>query len=306
MTARRLSVQLPHASSGPKANETSASTARGVEVRITGRTIVPAVNAERHPKRLYGHRGAPAECPENTLPSFSRALELGVDALETDVHLTQDEHVVVAHDPDGRRMADTPREIRNSRLDELYTWDFGFGYLDESGARPFLGKGVGIVLFDELLEAFPHTTLNVDLKARDRRLVDKVVQTLKRRGDEERVLLASFDSDVLAWVRDAGYHGPIGLGRRELARLVSVPEKLLRRLPSFARGHAAQVPVRYGPVRFDNERFVEKCHRLGLRVDFWTINDPAEAERLLRLGADGIMTDDPRRLRPVFEALRAR
>lgn len=262
------------------------------------------MNAERHPKRLYGHRGAPAECPENTLPSFSRAVELGVDALETDVHLTQDEHVVVAHDPDGRRMADTPREIRNSRLEELYTWDFGFGFLDESGERPFLGTGVGILLFDELLDAFPNLPLNVDLKARDRRLVDKVVKTLQARGEEERVLLASFDSDVLQWVRDAGYKGPVGLGRKEIARLLSVPEKVLRRLPFITSRQAVQVPVRYGPLRFDTERFISKCHRLGLRVDFWTINDPAEAERLLALGADGIMTDDPRRLRSVFDALR--
>lgn len=275
-------------------------------MRITERTIVPAVNAERHPKRLYGHRGAPAECPENTLPSFSRAIELGVDALETDVHLTQDEHVVVAHDPDGRRMADTPREIRNTRLEDLYTWDFGFGFVDEKGARPFLGQGVGILLFDELLDAFPNVPLNVDLKARDRRLVDKVVKTLRDRGEEERVLLASFDSDVLEWVHDAGYKGPIGLGRRELARLLTVPEKLLQRLPTLSWRKAAQVPVRYGPLRFDTERFIGRCHRLGLRVDFWTINDPVEAERLLSLGADGIMTDDPRRIRPVFDALRLR
>lgn len=259
--------------------------------------------------RLYGHRGAPAECPENTMPSFLRALELGADAIETDVHLSHDERVVVAHDPDGRRMADTPREIRNTRLEELLTWDLGFGFLDDAGARPWLGQGVGFVLFEELLEATAGVPLNVDVKARDRRLVRALVKLVEGRGEEERVLLTSFDSDVLGWVRDAGYKGPIGLGRKELARLVSVPETVLRRLPPFARGsasraQAAQVPVRYGPLRFDNERFLEKCHRLGLRVDYWTVNDPDEAERLLALGADGIMTDDPRRLAPVFERRR--
>ncbi len=260
------------------------------------------MNAHRHPPRLYGHRGAPAECPENTLPSFLRALELGVSAIETDVHLTQDEHVVVAHDPDGRRMADTPREIRNSRLEELGTWDLGFGFVDESGARPWLGQGVGVMLFEELLELTRDLPLNVDLKARDRRLVREVLRLIERHDAQARVLLASFDSDVLEWVRDAGYPGPLGLGRRELARLVSVPERLLRRLPAFARGNAAQVPVRYGPLRFDSERFLGKCHRLGLRVDFWTINDAEEAARLLALGADGVMTDDPRAIMPVFRA----
>ncbi len=51
---------------------------------------------------------------------------------------------------------------------------------------------------------------------------------------------------------------------------------------------------------------VARCHRLGLRLDFWTINDPAEARRLLALGADGIMTDDPRVIAPVFAELRPR
>lgn len=238
------------------------------------------------------------------MPSFLRALEHGVDAIETDVHLSHDEHVVVAHDPDGRRMADSPREIRMLRLADLTTWDLGFGYLDEQGARPWLDKGVGIVLFEELLELGDEVFLNVDLKARDRRLVSKVVNLIEQRRASDRVLLASFDSDVLSWVKDTGYKGPIGMGRREMARLLSLPEALLRRLPQVVGGSAAQVPLRYGPLRFDNARFIEKCHRLGLRVDFWTVDEPEEAERLLDLGADGIMTDDPARIAPVFERRR--
>jgi len=56
-----------------------------------------------HARRLYAHRGASAECPENTMPAFERAVEIGVDALEMDVHVTRDDHLVVVHDPTGMR-----------------------------------------------------------------------------------------------------------------------------------------------------------------------------------------------------------
>ena len=57
-----------------------------------------------HARRLYAHRGASAERPENTMPAFERAIEVGVDAIETDVHLTRDGHLIVAHDETAARM----------------------------------------------------------------------------------------------------------------------------------------------------------------------------------------------------------
>ena len=61
-----------------------------------------------HSRRLYAHRGASAERPENTIPAFERAIEIGVDALETDVHLTRDGALIVVHDDNASRMAAVP------------------------------------------------------------------------------------------------------------------------------------------------------------------------------------------------------
>ena len=58
--------------------------------------------------------------------------------------------------------------------------------------------------------------------------------------------------------------------------------------------------MRHGSVRFDRRAFVERCHALGVAVDYWVINDVEEGRRLLALGADGLMSDDPARLRPLF------
>ena len=81
---------------------------------------------------------------------------------------------------------------------------------------------------------------------------------------------------------------------------MALPAVLWRQLP--LTGTAAQVPCRQGPFRFDRAAFVAKCHSLGLRVDFWVVDDRVEAERLLALGADGIMTNDPAALQPLFHA----
>jgi glycerophosphoryl diester phosphodiesterase len=83
-----------------------------------------------------------------------------------------------------------------------------------------------------------------------------------------------------------------------VATRLSLPALLWRQLPFT--GSAAQVPTHQGFLRFDRTAFIAKCHAIGLRVDFWTIDDPAEAQRLITLGADGIMTNDPAAIRPVI------
>jgi len=84
-----------------------------------------------------------------------------------------------------------------------------------------------------------------------------------------------------------------------VASLFALPAVVWRQLP--ATGTAAQIPTHAGPLRFDRSAFIAKCHLLGLRVDFWTIDDREEAARLLALGADGIMTNDPAAIRPAFD-----
>ena len=241
---------------------------------------------------LFAHRGAAIERPENTMVSFQRALEHGAFALETDVHMTRDGHIVVSHDADGRRMAGEERSIRASTLAEVKRWDLGRGFVDATGERPFAGQGVRMPTLEELLVAFPAVALNIDMKQTTPSMVKPMLALLEKHGAPSRVLLASFSSRTLREVRASGYVGTTELGRDKVLRLRVLPRMLLR----YAALHnvRAQLPVRQGPLRFDDRAFIEKCHALGVKVDFWTINDVTEARRLLELGADGIMSDDPR------------
>jgi glycerophosphoryl diester phosphodiesterase len=253
--------------------------------------------------RIYAHRGAAVELPENTMGAFVRALEHGADALEMDVHMTKDGHLVVSHDPTGKRMCGVDARIRDCRLDEVKSWDAGRNFTSDDGARPFAGEGFTIPTFDEVLSELGDIVINVDLKQTRPSILAAFIDRVRSHGAEERVIGASFALANTVGLRRAGYAGPTALARSEVVALLAAPRSLYARLPW--RGDAAQLPPRVGPLDLSSPRLIAKCQALGMRVDYWTINDPAEARRLLDAGADGIMTDDPERLVPAIRRWRA-
>lgn len=248
--------------------------------------------------RLYAHRGAAVELPENTLPAFRLGLDLGADAIETDAHLTRDGHVVLSHDPTGARMCGVARPIAEVTLAALRRWDAGALFRDATGARSKAGKGFQIPTLDEALREFPGVTFNVDVKSRHREMVPRLLEVIDRAGAQDRTLLASFHVDALREVRRRGYRGKTGLAQAEVLRLLLMPASALGWFPP--RGAAAQLPHRMYGINLGTRAVVDKCHRLGLEVHYWTVNDAALASRLLDVGADAIMTDNPRVIAPAM------
>ncbi len=250
------------------------------------------------PRLLYAHRGASAELPENTMAAFRRGLERGATAIETDAHFTRDGHLVLSHDPTGARMAGIPTAIRDATLDEVCGWDVGRGFVEPSGARPFAGKGHRVPTLEELLVELPGVPLNVDVKERRPGTIDALLLLLRRMGAEDRVRIVSFDARTLAEVRRRGYEGGLGLGFWDVLQSLVMPLAALRWL--LRPGDAVQIPTRAAGLDLTRRDRIERWHAVGLRVDYWVINDAAEAKRLLAAGADGIMTDDPGAIAPVM------
>jgi glycerophosphoryl diester phosphodiesterase len=248
--------------------------------------------------RLYAHRGAAAELPENTLEAFERAIELGADAIETDAHLTRDGHVVLSHDPRGARMCGVDVAIEDASLDEVRAWDAGARFVSRAT------KAYRVPTLDEALEAMPGVAFNVDAKSRHPQMVPRLLDVIARAKAEGRVLVASFDARTLRDVRARGYRGKTGLAQTEVLRLLGLPRGLLELFP--LRGAAAQIPYRTYGIDLGTRAVIDKCHALGLEVHYWTVNEAPLAERLLDVGADAIMTDDPRAIAPVFAKVRAR
>ncbi len=247
---------------------------------------------------LCAHRGASLEYPENGIEAFRRALDLGVDVLELDIHATRDSVFVVSHDATGERSAGVRRRIEKCQWAEVSTWDAGWGFVDGTG-HSFRGKGMRFVRFETVLESFPTTALNVDVKRARPEQFRQLLNVIRAARAEERVLLTSFSRHYIATMDELRYGGALGLSRQDVVRLFFGPERLSRWL-GF-RGCRVQIPIRSGPFDLSQRAFIERCHRFGLGVDYWVVNDAALASELLNRGADGIVTDDPATIAALFQ-----
>jgi glycerophosphoryl diester phosphodiesterase len=244
---------------------------------------------------VYAHRGASFELPENTLEAFALAIELGADAIETDCHMTRDGRIVLAHDPTGERTSGDTRAIRHLTFQELRAhWNLASKFEQRRPGKFQSDQRFQVPLLEDALAAFPDIVFNIDAKQVEPNIIPALVRAIRSQDAEQRVRIASFSSKNLTRARTLGYTGETGLSANEIARIMFLPRAALRWLrPS---GHAAQVPRRAYGVAFDSQSSIDRLHELGLRVDFWTIDDPNEAQRLFAMGADGVMTDDPRTL----------
>jgi glycerophosphoryl diester phosphodiesterase len=234
----------------------------------------------------FAHRGGAAAGDENTAEAFGRAVQLGYRYLETDVHATADGVPVVFHDDTLARLTG-----HGGRIEDL-------SWADLAAVR--VGGAAAIPRLDDVLASWPDVRFNIDVKADSG--AAPAVEAIRRAAAVQRVLLASFDDSRLAVLRElAGPRVATSLGRRAVARLrlASLVGARVRPAPSAV---AAQVPVRHAGVPVVDRAFVRCCHRSGLQVHVWTVDDPAEIGRLLDLGVDGIMTDDLEVLRDAYGA----
>lgn len=260
----------------------------GVAPVVMWPTILEVMRPRPHPYLdwdgpiAWAHRGGATDQPENTMPAFEYAVGLGYRYVETDVQVTADGVLVAFHDDDLSRTCGRDGRISRLPWSEVRTAKVG-------GEAP-------IPLLEDLLGAWPDLRVNIDCKSND--AVDALVSTLRRCSALERVAIGAFDDLRLRRLRAllgqglCSSLGPIGVAGLRLG----VPGHGLNR-----GAHAAQVPVRQGPLTVVDERFVARAHQRGLHVHVWTIDDPAEMHRLLDLGVDGIMTDRPAVLRGVLE-----
>ena len=232
----------------------------------------------------FVHRGGASEAAENSAGAFRRAVELGFRYFETDVHATADGVVLAFHDDRLDRLTD------GRGLVERQTW--------AQVSRVRIGGTEPIPRLADLLEEFPEVRFNID--AKHDAAVAPLADLLLRTNALERVCVASFSDLRLG--RLGALLGPgacLSLGPRGVLRLRLAATSGWR-VP-LPRADCAQVPWRVGPVTVVDRGFVETAHRLGLQVHVWTVDEPAEMDRLLRLGVDGLMTDRPAVLRDVLQ-----
>jgi len=236
-----------------------------------------------------GHRGASAAAPQNTLAAFRKAIELGADGVELDAQLSADGVPVVIHDFVVETTTDGTGRVADKTLAELKASDAGSKFSPE-----FAGERIPTLA--EVFEAIEGRLLiNIELKDFDSfggKLEAPVVEVVRKHAMEQRVLFSSFNPFVLYAVKRLAPDIPAGLLYRE-----DLPIHLRRAWLAALIPHEARHP-RCSMV---TEATVKWCHMRGLRVNTWTVDEPADMCRLIALGVDGIITNRPDLLRDVLE-----
>jgi glycerophosphoryl diester phosphodiesterase len=246
----------------------------------------------------FAHRGGAGDHPENTLPAFAAAVELGYAYLETDVHLTSDGVVMAFHDDVLDRVTDRRGPIAALTAAEVEAADAGWAFSSDGGSTfPHRGRGVRVPRLEALLAAWADVRVNIDPKSDA--AVGPLVEVLRRHGAFDRVCVGSFSDARIARVRRlSGDRICTSMGPR--ATGLAWAWRRTGRVPRMG-ADCLQIPVSTRGVTLVNPAMLRAAHRSGLQVHVWTIDEEAEMERLLDLGVDGIMTDRITLLREVMQ-----
>jgi glycerophosphoryl diester phosphodiesterase len=222
---------------------------------------------------VLGHRGAPRAAPENTLAAFAAARDQGADGVELDVHRSADGALVVHHDAaaDGLGVLAelTLAEIRAARPD-IPTLDEVF-------------DGCAGMLVNVEVKNSPH---DADFDPGDRAAAG-VVELVGRRALHDSVLVSSFHLPTIDRVRALDERIPTGY------LVVVDPLPLDALVVAREHGHRALHPHLAAMGEAFAPGIVDRARELGIALNIWTVNDPAEIARLAALGVDAVITDTP-------------
>jgi glycerophosphoryl diester phosphodiesterase len=233
---------------------------------------------------MVAHRGFSGGAPENTMAAFKKAIEIGSDMIELDVHLSKDGEVVVIHDDTLNRTTDGKGKVVSYTLNELKQLDAGSWFGPQfSGER--------IPTLKEVLElTHGQVLLCIELKGGDlgqytlKDLADRSLQEVEKAGMLSQVLFASFDLSAIERVREKDPGIPVAL---IYSKSWSSPREV-------TGGKAIPVLSFLGTVLTQTN--VSKAQQQGIKVLVWTLNTEEQIEYFLNMGVDGIITNHPDRL----------
>lgn len=243
---------------------------------------------------IMAHRGNSIIVPENSLLAFQQAYDLKVDVIETDAHLTKDNNIVFFHDATLNRVTGVKGKIADKTLEELKAIDLGAKFKDENGNLPYLGKGLVIQTIEEILDKFRDIKFNIDIKSRNPDAPKVLSQKLNELNAQNRVMVGSFHQKQIIRFREYS-DIPTSAGPFEVINFLKKSKKSNQPgKTSFVHAyHAIQVPEKVKFISIVNPRTIQFAHDNQIAVHVWTINDQKKMIELLKMGVDGIFTDNP-------------
>ena len=242
----------------------------------------------RPPVMCIAHRGASGLAPENTLAAVARALEIGVDLVEIDIHLTADGHPVVIHDRTVDRTTDGTGPVDTLTLAQVRELDAGSWFGDSF-------KGERVPTLEEVLDLVGRQAL-VLIEAKTEEAAERAVAVIRALRAQSRVVMQSFHGTAVRAVNRLDRRIPT-------AFLMTGSEATLRRKTGVVRRvlrlGANALALRYTAAR---PELVQMFARRAMGFWVWTVDEEEEMREMVEMGVGGIITNHPERLRKVLEA----
>ena len=229
---------------------------------------------------IVAHRGAAGRAPENTMASIQAAIEDNTDWVEIDVQETVDGQVVVVHDSDFMKLARVDLKVWDGTLEQIQAIDVG------SWFAPEFADQRAPALIDVLQEAKGKAHVVIELKyyGHDQQLEQRVVDIVEQQGMVEEIAIMSLKYDSVQKVRKLRPEWETGL------------------LSAQVLGNMSKLDVDFLAVNMAmaSPAFIRTNQAAGKRVFVWTVNDKMSMFRMMSLGVDGIITDEPALARQVM------
>ncbi|MEN8200093.1 MAG: glycerophosphodiester phosphodiesterase [Thermodesulfobacteriota bacterium] len=246
---------------------------------LIGRFLVKGIPTDNN-SMIIAHRGAAGKAPENTMASISQAIEDGTDWVEIDVQETSDGRIVVVHDSDFMKLAAVDLKVWNGSLQEIQKIDVGSWF-----AAKFAQERVP-TLTEVLEEARGKARVLIELKyyGHDQQLEQRVVDIVEQAGMVDDVAIMSLKYEGIKKFHALRPDWEIGL------------------LSTKAIGNLSKLEVDFMAINMATAKpaFIRRIHATGKEVYVWTVNDQVSLSRMIALGVDGLITDEPALARDVL------
>jgi glycerophosphoryl diester phosphodiesterase len=267
----------------------------GLGLRFTSKPVTdhPYYAADLRKPAVIAHQGGDGVWPGDTMFAFQNALDLGVDVLEMDLHITKDNALVLIHDETVDRTTDGTGEIESMTIDELKELDAGYDWSSDEGTTfPFRGQGITIPTLEEVFTAFPEMHMTIEIKKSNNSMIKPFCEMIQEYKMEAKVIVASFYDDKMKEFRKECPDVATSSAKNETTVFVLLSKVFISGFysPTF---YSLQVPEESSGITVMTEAFIRAAHERNLAVEPWTINEEETMRKFIEWGVDGIMTDRP-------------
>ena len=245
-------------------------------IRLSTLMLLSACALLQAGTEIIAHRGASGLAPENTMASFTRAVEIGADWFELDVWVSKDDSLMLMHDEAVARTTGAGGTIPTMTYEQLRSLDAGswFSPLFAGEKIPTLAEAL-----DLALSAPYRVGVVIEIKSSTATVVDKVVAAVQQRGLQERVIISSFNSSHIIKSKQLDASIPVQLfGSITLTQIKQVDD-----IGGEWVGTSGAITA----------ALLDSAHARGVKMNKWTINSASEMLTLIKQGVDAITTNFP-------------